>query len=57
MVEHWRDGYTSVAFGRLIAGLRFGWHGGSDPVPDREKIRELAREMMRRQVYPVRMAG
>ena len=58
MREHWYEGYTSVAFGRLIAGVRFGWHDGMDPVPDKAVVGRLATEMVRAKVYPapLRMA-
>lgn len=57
--EHWEEGYTSVAFGRLIAGVRLRWHGGQDPIPDRLTVRAMAEEMMQEKVYPpsLRMAN
>jgi hypothetical protein len=34
LVEHWREGYASIPFGRLIACMRLKWHDGNDPVPE-----------------------
>lgn len=45
--EHWRNGYASVALGRLIVAQRRGWRGGDDPVPSRGEVVELARRMLR----------
>jgi hypothetical protein len=33
LIEHWDEGYKSLAFGRLIAGMKHQWHGGKDPIP------------------------
>lgn len=41
--EHWNEGYASIPFGRLIVGVKRGWHGGADPVPD--GVEEMARAM------------
>lgn len=46
--EHWNEGYKSVPFARLIAGMRRKWHGGRDPVPT--GMREMAESMMQRAV-------
>jgi hypothetical protein len=46
MVEHWHEGYRSIAFARLIAGMRHGWNDGRDPVPDGDAVRALAGQMM-----------
>jgi hypothetical protein len=46
--EHWVDGYRSVAFARLIVGVRRRWHDGRDPVP--AGVSELANEMLRKAV-------
>lgn len=48
MREHWHEGFVEVAFGRLIAGIRWQWHGGRDPVPT--GVGDLARRMMQGQV-------
>jgi hypothetical protein len=42
--EHWRDGYASVAFGRLVACMRLKWHDGADPLP--EDTGDLAKQLM-----------
>lgn len=44
LVEHWREGYASIRFGRLIAQMRHQWHDGRDPIP--EGTRELAESLM-----------
>jgi hypothetical protein len=46
LVDHWDAGYRSVALGRLIVGIRLQWRYGEDPVPDTERVRELAVSMM-----------
>lgn len=33
LVEHFRDGYSSVQLGRWIACMRRRWHDGTDTVP------------------------
>ncbi len=48
LIEHWDEGYCAVAFGRLIAGQKMGWHDGRDPVPS--GVASLATRMMRAQV-------
>jgi len=48
--EHWHEGYRSVAFGRLVVGVRRGWLGGRAAVPDKDEVRSLADEMMHRAV-------
>lgn len=44
LVEHWRDGFASIALGRLIVGARRRWHDGADAVP--VGVRELAERVM-----------
>ena len=44
LVEHWRNGYSSIPFGRLIADMRLKWHGGTDPVP--AGVGKMARSML-----------
>ena len=44
LVEHWADGYRSVPFARLIAGVKLRWHDGRDPVPT--GCGDLARQLM-----------
>lgn len=46
--EHWSEGYRSVAFGRLIVGVRRRWHDGRDPIP--VGVSELASAMLRKAV-------
>lgn len=48
--EHWDEGYRSVGMGRLIVGVKHGWHDGRDPIPDATQVRELALSMMRQAV-------
>lgn len=48
LLEHWRDGYRSREFFRLICAMRRGWHDGRDPVP--QGVSALARSMMAGQV-------
>lgn len=50
MVEHWNEGYASVGFGRLIAGVKRRWHEGADPIPDVTAVRAMAAEMLREMV-------
>lgn len=33
LLEHWYEGYRSVAYARLVALARRGWFGGRAPVP------------------------
>jgi hypothetical protein len=51
LVEHWREGYASVAFGRLIVAMQRKWRDGADPVPDVEQVKALAVSMMRKKVF------
>ncbi|HEX3778407.1 MAG TPA: hypothetical protein VHX38_01985 [Pseudonocardiaceae bacterium] len=44
LVEHWREGYCSVPYGRLIARMRRKWHDGADMVPT--GCRELANALL-----------
>jgi hypothetical protein len=48
LVDHWREGYASIALGRLIVAMRRKWHDGKDPVPT--GVSELAKSMMQRAV-------
>lgn len=41
--EHFREGYASIRFARLIVGMRRRWHDGADQVPD--GVTELATEL------------
>lgn len=49
--EHWDEGYRSIAFARLIVGMRRRWHEGRDPVPT--GVRAMATAMMQARVHPV----
>lgn len=44
LVEHWHDGYRSIAFGRIIVGMKNQWHDGADPVP--ADVSGLAQRML-----------
>lgn len=48
LVEHWREGFTSIGFARLIVGMKLRWHGGRDQVPT--GVDALAGQMLRAQV-------
>lgn len=48
LVEHFREGYSSVQFGRLIIQMRQKWHDGADPVPT--GMAAMAQEMLRKSV-------
>jgi hypothetical protein len=47
--EHWESGYQAMDFARLIAGLRWSWHDGRDPVPT--GVREMAARMLAEAVH------
>jgi hypothetical protein len=51
LVEHWDEGYRSVPFARMIAGMRQRWHEGRDPVPT--GVRAMATAMLQARVHPV----
>lgn len=42
--EHWREGYASIPFGRLIVQMRLKWHDGADPVPEATGL--MAKQLM-----------
>jgi hypothetical protein len=46
--EHWREGYASIEFGRLIACMRLKWHDGTDPIP--QGTGDLAKRLMNQAV-------
>lgn len=52
LTEHWWDGYRSVAYGRLIVGVKRRWRDGLDPVPT--GVSDVARALLADQVDPRR---
>lgn len=50
LIEHWNEGFRSIAYGRLVVAQKLRWHDGRDPVPDSAAVAELAKQMMRAQV-------
>lgn len=50
LLEHWEQGYRSVGFARLIAGVRGGWNSGEREAPDAGEVVVLAGRMVAKQV-------
>lgn len=44
LIEHWREGYASIPFGRLIAQMRLKWHNGTDLIPEGASL--MAKQLM-----------
>lgn len=44
LIEHWHEGYVDIQFGRMIARMKHGWHGGRDDIPS--GVSDLAHRMV-----------